>query len=72
MIRRRVCQKFGADSRSYRKLAGLSIRRWAEALDVNKDTVMRWERGEMPDHPKAVLLLMEQTAQRCAAEKVRK
>lgn len=61
---------FQAKAQAYRAATGLSMRQWAKRLNVSVGSISMWESGlVVPAHPEAVLLLMEQTAQRCAAER---
>lgn len=65
--------QFKLAAQAHRAATGLSRRQWAKRLNVSVGSISLWERGLIvPAHPEAILLLMEQTAQRCAAGKERK
>lgn len=66
-------EQFQREAKAYRAATGLTMRQWAKRLNVSVGSVSLWESGRIvPAHPEAVLLLMEQVAQRCAAGKERK
>lgn len=68
-------EEFRSKAKECRAFTGLPMEEWAREVGVNIGTVSRWESGESVPYPAyrdAMVLLMEQIAQRCAARKERK